>query len=151
MPSFFFFIFSDCFYRLGNLQFALSDYQQALELEPTDWQVYCRVAVVYCEIGVELFSRGQHLRAEELFSAAIQHNPKVSRFYICRARTRYELKVSDRVFSSMKISFYHQHSFCRISLGQRKIFCSPFFWIPIRMHVCLCWPESSLGSPRKRC
>ena len=85
----------DCFYRLGNLQFSLADYQQALELDPMDWEVYCRVAVVYCEIGVELFGRGQYQRAHELFSAAIHHNPKVSWFYICRARTRYELKVRD--------------------------------------------------------
>lgn len=83
----------DCFYRLGNLQFALSDYQQALELDPSHWEVYCRVGIVCCEIGVELFSETKYSEAEQHFSAAIQHNPKVSWFYTCRARARYELKV----------------------------------------------------------
>ena len=84
----------DCFYRHGNLQFALSDYQQALELDPSYWEVYCRVAIVCCEIGVELFSKTKYSEAESYFSAAIKHNPKVGWFYICRARARCELRVS---------------------------------------------------------
>lgn len=88
-----FFCPPDCFYRLGNLNFALADYQQALELDPANWEVYCRVGVVCCEIGVELFGKGSYVEAEEKFSAAIQHNPKVSWFYLCRARAKYELKV----------------------------------------------------------
>ncbi len=84
---------TDCFYRLNNLPFALADYQQALELSPTDWGLQCRVAVVLCELGVQEFGRDQFSRAEELFSSAISYNPKVSRFYVCRARARYEGKV----------------------------------------------------------
>ena len=78
---------------MGNLQFALSDYQQALELEPSNWEVYCRLGVVCCEIGVELFARGNYVDADHMFSAAIQYNPKVSWFYTCRAWAKYELKV----------------------------------------------------------
>lgn len=84
---------SDCFYRISNLRFALSDYQQALELDPADWEVYCRVAVVCCEIGVELFAEEKYSKALNYFSAAIHHNPKVSWFYTCRARAKYELEV----------------------------------------------------------
>ncbi len=78
---------------MSNLQFALSDYQQALELDPTNWDVYCRVAVVCGEMGVDLYSKGKISEAGDFFSSAIQHNPKVSWFYTCRARVRQELKV----------------------------------------------------------
>ena len=84
---------TDCFYRMNKLRFALSDYQQALELDPNNWGVYCRIGVVCSEIGVELFRRGEYSEAEKFFSSAIQYNPKVSWFYVCRARARYELKV----------------------------------------------------------
>ena len=83
----------DCFYRMNNLHFALADYQQALELDPTNWDISCRIAVVYCELGIDLFSKDSYEKAEKQFTAALQHNPKVSRFYLCRARARNELKV----------------------------------------------------------
>ena len=83
----------DCFYRMNNLHFALPDYQQALELDQSDWSIRCRIAIVFCELGVECFGRGQYSEAEQHFSSAIQHNPKVSRFYFCRARARHERKV----------------------------------------------------------
>ena len=71
----------------------MADYVQALQLSPVDWQVRCRLAVVRCELGVKEFSSGHFDKADELFSAAIENNPKVSRFYLCRARTKHELKV----------------------------------------------------------
>ena len=83
----------DCFYRMNNLHFALADYQQALEFDQSDWSVRCRVAIVHCELGVECYGRGEHSEAEGHFTGAIRCNPKVSRFYLCRARARHELKV----------------------------------------------------------
>ena len=85
---------SDCFYRLNNLPFSLADYQQALELDPANWGIYCRVAVVCCEMGVDSFSADNYNKAEKHFTTAIHHNPRVSRFYLCRARARNQLKVS---------------------------------------------------------
>ena len=79
---------------MNNLHFALADYQQALDLEPTNWDVSCHIAVVHCELGIDLFSKDSYEKAEKQFTAALQHNPKVSRFYLCRARTRNELKAS---------------------------------------------------------
>ena len=38
------------------------------------------------------YQEGRPLEAERLFSSAIKHNPRVSRFYLCRARARRELK-----------------------------------------------------------
>ena len=86
----------ECFYRMNNLHFALADYQQAqaLDLEPTNWDVSCRIAVVHCELGIDLFSKDSYEKAEKQFTAALQHNPKVSRLYPCRARARKELKAS---------------------------------------------------------
>ena len=83
----------DCFYRTNKLRFALSDYKQALELDPAQWDIYCRVAVVCSEIGVELFGQRKFEEAEDLFTAAVHHNPKVARFYLCRSRARLERKV----------------------------------------------------------
>ena len=83
----------DCFYRTNQLHFALLDYKQALELDPSQWGSYCRVAVVCSEIGVKLFSQENYQEAERYFTVAIHHNPKVARFYLCRARARLELKV----------------------------------------------------------
>lgn len=97
---------------MGHLQFALSDYQQALELDPSNWEVYCRVAVVCCEIGIELFRKAHYSNAEQLFSAAIQHNPKVSWFYICRARVNYELKVYRQCYSVFTKWHFFFPSFC---------------------------------------
>ena len=79
---------------MSNLRFALADYNQALELDPTNWDISCRIAVVCCELGIEQFAKDSYEEAEKQFTAALQYNPKVSRFYLCRARARNELKVS---------------------------------------------------------
>ena len=100
----------DCFYRMNNLHFALPDYQQALELDQSDWSIWCRIAIVFCELGVECFGRGQYSEAEEHFSSAIQHNPKVSRFYFCRARARHEREVREEELVSRVLSFYYTMS-----------------------------------------
>ena len=85
--------FSDCFYHLNNLYFALADYSQALHLSPNDWYIRCRVSVTQCELGVKEFEGGNFSEADDLFSSAICNNPKVSKFYLYRARVRYEMKV----------------------------------------------------------
>lgn len=90
---------------MNNLRFALSDYQQALEIDSSDWDVYCRIAVVSCEIGVDLYAKAKYVLAEDYFSSAIHHNPKVSWFYVCRARARYELKVSRKNVNGVKDIF----------------------------------------------
>jgi len=53
---------------------------------------------VCSEIGVELFGQHKLEEAETFFTSAIHHNPKVARFYLCRARTRLERKVRGRHF-----------------------------------------------------
>ena len=52
-PSFFF--FPDCFFQQGNLQFALADYHQALELDLRDDSIRSRIAIIHNEYGIQEF------------------------------------------------------------------------------------------------
>ncbi|XP_068771453.1 tetratricopeptide repeat protein 16 [Struthio camelus] len=78
----------DCFLRLGELAYALADYQQALELSPGDWGVRRRVAMVLHEQGQQDLAARQYQEAEARFSAAIKHDPHKPLYYLCRARAR---------------------------------------------------------------
>ena len=53
------------------------------------------MAVTQCELGVKEFTSRHFKEAETLFSNAIANNPKVSQFYLYRARARYELKMTE--------------------------------------------------------
>ena len=52
-----------------------------------------RLAVVYYTLGMRTFAECKFSAAEEHFTNAISHSPYTARYYMCRARTRYELKV----------------------------------------------------------
>ena len=84
----------DCFYQMREYHFAQSDYEQALELVPEDWGMRTRLAVVYCDIGVEEHQGHKSTQALKHFDLAIQSNPKVSRFYTCRAAVKHAMNVS---------------------------------------------------------
>ena len=45
-------LFPDCFFKQNELNFALQDYQQALELDASDLGVKARIAIVHHEFGV---------------------------------------------------------------------------------------------------
>nr|XP_034958195.1 tetratricopeptide repeat protein 16 isoform X5 [Zootoca vivipara]XP_034958196.1 tetratricopeptide repeat protein 16 isoform X5 [Zootoca vivipara] len=45
----------DCFLKLGELNFAMADYQQALELQPLDPSLQKRAAWLYNEMGLQEF------------------------------------------------------------------------------------------------
>lgn len=79
----------DCFYKLGNIHFALLDYQQAQELAPNDKSINLRLSVVYNDLGIMEYKDRKYHRAEEYFSLAISLNITVSAFYLSRARSRY--------------------------------------------------------------
>lgn len=74
-----------CFYRLLDLEFAIADYEEALALAPWDWSVRTQLAMAHCNAGVAAFRSKQAAEALKHFTRAIECNPKVSRFYICRA------------------------------------------------------------------
>lgn len=78
----------DCFFKEGNLQFAMADYQQSLELDGTDAAVHSRIAVIHNEYGVKEFQDKSYMEAESHFSLAIQHNPRIGQYYVSRCRVR---------------------------------------------------------------
>ncbi|KAL8608187.1 hypothetical protein ACOMHN_016642 [Nucella lapillus] len=82
----------DCFFKQGELNFALQDYHQALELDGSDAAVGARVSVIHNEFGVNLYQDKNYVDAEAKFSLALQYNPQVGQYYISRSRARYMLE-----------------------------------------------------------
>ncbi|XP_010611905.1 tetratricopeptide repeat protein 16 isoform X3 [Fukomys damarensis] len=78
----------DCFFQLGNLTFAEADYNQALALSPQDQGANTRMSVLQEMMGLGEQKCRQFQRAEDHFSAAIQHNPLRAQCYLYRARNR---------------------------------------------------------------
>ena len=96
--------FPDCFFRLFEFDFALSDYNQALELDCKDSSIKVRLSVVYNELGLLSYADKRYVQAFEYFDLAIRYNPKVGVYYTSRARARYMLEVRTSVFSSTSIT-----------------------------------------------
>ncbi|XP_053229338.1 tetratricopeptide repeat protein 16 isoform X2 [Podarcis raffonei] len=78
----------DCFLKLGELNFAMADYQQALDLQPFDPSLQKRAAWLYDEMGLQEFRESRYPQAEAYFSQAIENNPRELRYYMHRAKTR---------------------------------------------------------------
>jgi len=94
--------FADCFFRLNELHFALSDYQQALEMDSSDWSVRCRLSIVYNEFGILEYYDRHYLEAIDHLTTCIRYNPRIGAYYLSRARARYmiEVRVSCRIGNS---------------------------------------------------
>lgn len=82
----------DCFFKLNNLDFALADYEQALELDESLWSCRCRIAIVYNEQGIVAYHQKEYEKGVMKFNEAVSNNPKVGQFYIHRARCFYVLQ-----------------------------------------------------------
>ncbi|XP_075691507.1 tetratricopeptide repeat protein 16 [Rhinoderma darwinii] len=78
----------DCFFQLGELVFALADYQQAFDLDEEDWGIRTRVAKLLDEIGRQAQHQRQYQQAERHFSEAITKHPLLPQLYLHRARLR---------------------------------------------------------------
>ncbi|XP_013077353.2 tetratricopeptide repeat protein 16-like isoform X1 [Biomphalaria glabrata] len=78
----------DCFYKQGDITFALEDYYLALEIDPQNAAIKSRIAAIHCEMGENLSEEKKYSEAEEKFTSAIEYNPKIGQFYISRARVR---------------------------------------------------------------
>ncbi|KAG6933942.1 tetratricopeptide repeat domain 16, partial [Chelydra serpentina] len=78
----------DCLFRLGELTFALADYQQALELNPMDFSLRRRVGMLLDELGLQEHKQRKYQRAVYCFSGAIESNPRLPHYYLHRAKSR---------------------------------------------------------------
>nr|DBA21641.1 TPA: hypothetical protein GDO54_018250 [Pyxicephalus adspersus] len=82
----------DCFYQLGDLTFALADYQQAFEQDEEDWGVRTRIAKLLDDLGLQAHHMRQYQQAERHFSEAIRKNPLLPQLYLHRAQLRQQLQ-----------------------------------------------------------
>ncbi|XP_077162263.1 tetratricopeptide repeat protein 16 isoform X2 [Paroedura picta] len=78
----------DCFLKLGELNFAIADYQQALEVGPIDAGLQKRISWLYNEMGLQEFRKRRYPEAEAYFSQAIERNPLEVQHYLHRCKTR---------------------------------------------------------------
>ena len=84
---------ADCFFRLNELHFSLSDYQQALEMDNSDWSVRCRLSIVFNEFGILEYYDRHYLDAIDHLTTSIHYNPRIGAYYLSRARARYMIEV----------------------------------------------------------
>ncbi|KAL4219087.1 Tetratricopeptide repeat protein 16 [Mactra antiquata] len=82
----------DCFFRQEEYNFAMQDYQQALELDTNDETIKSRISVIHNEFGVSAYQEKQFSEAENRFTQAIQYHSKIGQYYISRARARYMME-----------------------------------------------------------
>lgn len=78
----------DCFFRLQELHFALADYHQASEIDPSDPGIRSRVAAIHSQFGLQDYVEHSYQDAEARFSVAIQHNARHGPYYIARCKVR---------------------------------------------------------------
>ena len=79
----------DCYRHCGQIPQALADYHVAYDMNPNDWEIRTRLALVHHILGSELFNKKKYDEAEIEFSTAIQYNPKVGHFYLHRGNALY--------------------------------------------------------------
>jgi len=77
---------------LKKLHYALSDYQQAIELS-SDGVVATRIANVAYDLAKTSFNTNNMDQAIRWLSLAIKHCPQVAAFFTARARAYHAVKV----------------------------------------------------------
>ena len=58
-----YFLLLDCFFRQEEYNFAMQDYQQALDIDPQDETIRSRISVIHNEFGVTSYQ-------EKIFSVS---------------------------------------------------------------------------------
>ncbi|XP_062399983.1 tetratricopeptide repeat protein 16-like [Sardina pilchardus] len=111
----------DCFFKQGDLTFALADYQQAEELDPHNEAIWARLAVVHNTLGLQSQKDRKYQEAAKQFSLAIKYNPGVSQYYENRAKAHYkgqklDLAKEDAVCTQILDPNNHQMELLLLSL-----------------------------------
>lgn len=92
----------DCYRALNRLALAISDYEMAQSLCPTDWTIRTKLSMTHYLIAAELFNTGDFRSTERELSQAIIQNPKVSEYYSVRGKARYYLADFKGAFNDFK-------------------------------------------------
>uniref|UniRef100_A0A1I8J5W5 TPR_REGION domain-containing protein n=1 Tax=Macrostomum lignano TaxID=282301 RepID=A0A1I8J5W5_9PLAT len=79
----------DCFYRLGRLQFAQLDYEQAWDLDPNDSSIGLRLSLVHHRMGQAAFQEKDFAKSVDCLTRAIERNPLCHHLWTARGRSRY--------------------------------------------------------------
>ncbi|XP_018119050.1 tetratricopeptide repeat protein 16 isoform X2 [Xenopus laevis] len=101
----------DCFFQLGELSFALADYEQALELDSTNWGIHTRIAKLLDELGLKTQQSRQYQQAELHFSEAIKHQPLLPQLFLHRSQVRHYLQnITDAQMDAVISILLHPNS-----------------------------------------
>jgi tetratricopeptide (TPR) repeat protein len=79
----------DCYRAQGDLDRAIADYTEALELSSGNWDVRTRLGLSYYSGSITYFNDCAYDKAEKQLDDAIKYNYKVAEFYSARGRARY--------------------------------------------------------------
>ncbi|XP_062237265.1 tetratricopeptide repeat protein 16 isoform X2 [Platichthys flesus] len=86
----------DCFFKQGELCYALSDYQQAEEMmRPDDPALRLRLAVLHHTLGSLHFQEGRFQEAVDMLSLSVHYDPSATRSYEDRAKALRRLRELD--------------------------------------------------------
>lgn len=81
----------DCYRALHELTQAILDYQEALRLQPKDWEILTRLSITYYLLATDAFNASDFRTAEVELTKAIEANPKVSEYYALRGKSYFYL------------------------------------------------------------
>ncbi|XP_021269298.1 tetratricopeptide repeat protein 16 isoform X3 [Numida meleagris] len=112
----------ECFFRLGELAYALADYQQALELSPGNRVVQGRIAAVLHEKGRQDLAARRFLEAEACFSMAIEHDPREALYYLDRAMAKWCLGKVESAREDVALSLWLNPTDSKILSLARHLF-----------------------------
>ncbi len=79
----------DCYRALEKLDEAILDYESALELQPTDWDIKTKLSLSLYLIATNLFNNAKYPEVDSQLSKAIGCNPKVAEYFVLRGKARY--------------------------------------------------------------
>jgi tetratricopeptide (TPR) repeat protein len=81
----------DCYRALHSYNEAILDYQTALTIESSDWNIKTKLSLTHYLIASNHFNDSAFLNADIELTKAISYNPKVSEYYSLRGKAKYYL------------------------------------------------------------
>jgi tetratricopeptide (TPR) repeat protein len=81
----------DCYRALHSYNEAILDYQTALSIEASDWNIKTKLSLTHYLIASNYFNDSSFLNADIELTKAISYNPKVPEYYSLRGKAKYYL------------------------------------------------------------